>query len=47
MWIEKTDDDLYPYVIKDSWGGKVYTSKKDLKNLIKDIQEILDKDKQK
>lgn len=40
MWIYKTDDKNFPYVIKDSWGGKVYCSLAILKKLKKEIEKI-------
>lgn len=47
MRIERTDDDQYPYVIKDAWDGRAYADRQDLEYLIEEIQEMLDKDKQK
>ena len=44
MRIEKNEyDALYPYTIKDAWGGTIYCDKKDLINLKKEIEKMLDK----
>jgi hypothetical protein len=43
LYIEKTNDKLYPYKIEDSWGGEVYANKDDLKKFLKELQKILDK----
>ena len=40
MWIERTDDESYPYMVNDSWGGKAYiTSLEDLKKEIRKIEK--------
>ena len=44
MKIEKNNyDNIYPYTIKDAWGGTIHCTKEDLINLEKEIKEILDK----
>lgn len=44
MRLEKNEHDaLYPYIIKDTWGGTIYCDKKDLINLKKEIEKMLDK----
>ena len=44
MRIEKNEyDKLYPYTIKGGWGDEVYCDEKDLKELKKEIEKILDK----
>ena len=43
MKIEKNEHDkLYPYTIRGGWGDKVYCDEKDLKELKKEIEKILD-----
>ena len=40
MWIERTNDKSYPYMVNDSWGGKAYiTSLEDLKREIRKIEK--------
>ena len=40
MWIERTNDENYPYMVNDSWGGKAYiTSLEDLKREIRKIEK--------
>ena len=40
MWIERTNDSSYPYMVNDSWGGKAYiTSLEDLKREIRKIEK--------
>ena len=40
MWIERTSDSSYPYMVNDSWGGKAYiTSLEDLKREIRKIEK--------
>ena len=40
MWIERTNDPSYPYMVNDSWGGKAYiTSLEDLKREIRKIEK--------
>ena len=40
MWIERTDDKSYPYMVNDSWGGKAYiTSLEDLKREVRKIEK--------
>ena len=40
MWIERTNDKNYPYMVNDSWGGKAYiTSLEDLKREIRKIEK--------
>lgn len=36
-------DKNYPYVITDSWGGRVSMTKEDLKKLAKEIEKVLKK----
>lgn len=44
MRIEKDDyDAIYPYAIKDAWGGTIYCTIEHLKELKKEIEKILDK----
>lgn len=44
MRIEKNEyDALYPYTIKDAWGGTIYCDKEDLIKLKKEIEKMLDK----
>ena len=44
MTIEKDDYDIiYPYAIKDAWGGTIYCTIEHLKELKKEIEKILDK----
>ena len=44
MTIEKDDYDIiYPYAIKDAWGGTIYCTKEHLIKLKKEIEKILDK----
>lgn len=44
MRIEKDDYDVvYPYAIKDAWGGTIYCTIEHLKELKKEIEKILDK----
>lgn len=43
LYIEKTNDKMYPYKIEDGWGGAVYADKDDLKKFLKELQKILDK----
>lgn len=43
MYIEYRDwCPLYPYAIKNSWGQIIETDKKELEELVKEIQKILD-----
>ena len=40
MWIERTSDPSYPYMVNDSWGGKAYiTNLEDLKREIRKIEK--------
>ena len=40
MWIERTNDKSYPYMVNDSWGGKAYIiSLEDLKREIRKIEK--------
>ena len=44
MRIEEDDyDAIYPYAIKDAWGGTIYCTIEHLKELKKEIEKILDK----
>lgn len=46
MRIEKNEyDKLYPYTIHGSWDDKVYCNEEGLKELKKEIEKILDKQK--
>lgn len=45
MWIERTDGTRYPYIIHDSWGGRVYIAS--LKELKKEIKKIEKENKEK
>lgn len=38
-------DKNYPYVIEDSWGGKVYCTKNDLIDLQKTIGQLIEQPK--
>ena len=45
MTIEKDDYDIiYPYAIKDAWGGTIYCTKEHLIKLKKEIEKILAND---
>ena len=40
MWIERTNNKNYPYMVNDNWGGKAYiTSLEDLKREIRKIEK--------
>ena len=42
MEVEKvTYDSQYPYIVKDSWGGMICLTKKDLIELKKSINKVL------
>lgn len=41
MTIEKSLDNNYPYTIKGGWGDEVYCTLADLKEIQKEIIEIL------
>ena len=44
MYIEYRDwCSTYPYAIKNSWGQVIETDDKELKELVKEIQKVLDK----
>ena len=43
--VKNEHDKLYPYTIKGGWGDEVYCDEKDLKELKKEIEKILDKRK--
>ena len=47
MTIERTNDKNYPYTIKGGWGDKVYCSLDSLKELKREINEILKEEKAK
>ena len=47
MYIETiTHDKNYPYAIHDGWGGKCYTDKDGLKDLKKQIEKILNEERE-
>lgn len=45
MWIERTNDHRYPYIVNDSWGGKAYIAS--LEDLKKEIRKIEKENKEK
>jgi hypothetical protein len=47
MRIVNSDDKNYPYTILDGWGGKVHLQAYDLKDLKKQINQILKAEKTK